>query len=69
MIFGIYLIGCVLSYLCVKKAFKLGLKEEWTTSMRNVTILISLGSYCGVVAGLIVILVVNSVNNDRKASW
>lgn len=65
----IYLLGCVVSYLLLKKDFNKEFgKDDWTVSDRGFAISISLLSWVGALAAIIH-MAMNSSSFDKKAKW
>lgn len=67
MYFILYLIGCVLSYLCFKKLIIKTL-EEWTKMDRIFGLLVASLSFIGLLSSVVAGILLNT-DNDEPAKW
>ena len=63
---GVYLVGCVLCYIALKRAMSND-SDNWTVSDRRSAIFLSISSWAGVVSALIASLIIGG--NNKKSNW
>lgn len=68
LIIAIYLVGCILGYLSMRKIFKI-MFEEWTIGNRIFVLSISLSSWVAVFVAFVVYVICVLENYNKPAKW